>query len=199
MLESSKETGSSTNEPTAFTKAFPNVVTVQLFQRKVIQTRPNFSRTELFGLPLMISFEMNTTLKELYNMIEASLVSSLSNFPGLGEHCHLRIVNESGRACGLCSLSEQCAGCELPISDEIVKCNPNQQALAVDWDEVAVSKFYDGKVCSTKISRMQFMCEEHSSMKMTEEEEKQKHISLEDCVQLFEQQEQLSVENKWLW
>lgn len=44
------------------------------------------------------------------------------------------MVTSSGRSCGICKPTEQCAGCELPRTATISKLNSDDHAIAVDWE-----------------------------------------------------------------
>jgi hypothetical protein len=81
----------------------------------------NFSRTELFGNPLILSYvTASTTHSQLYDMVEKKLREFLEfdanetfNMKDQVKYS-IRITTASGRHCGICKQTEECAGCELP-------------------------------------------------------------------------------------
>jgi hypothetical protein len=100
------------------------------------------------------------------------------------------MVAASGRHCAKCRFSEQCAGCDLPNDDAVVDLDPSDHAISLDWtvDEARI-------VFSEERTKMYIR--EDESLKLTLEEEKNKTVSLSDCLKLFNLEEKLTEDNKW--
>jgi len=172
----------------------PIIRNIPLFQRRIIPTPNNMHRTELFGFPYMLSFDSRTTTNaDLYNIIKQKLQTFLSSLPhgtNIKVEPLINVVNSSGKLCGLCKPSEQCAGCQLPCDETLASVNPFSMALSLDWT------IQEAAVLFTDQNTKHFILAD-KSLELTSEEKELLDVKLEDCIELFTKVEKLSAENKW--
>ncbi|KAJ8954203.1 hypothetical protein NQ318_005798 [Aromia moschata] len=119
------------------------------------------SKPSLFGLPLLLGCNRNSTCQSLYQAVWGQVTRLLSPLPQGDQTNHatdcddslgyafpftLKAVLQGGQICALCHWTQFCRGCVLPCSDDYLvdKCKNNQGTMyiAIDWDPTALHLRY---------------------------------------------------------
>eukprot|EP01119_Soliformovum_irregulare_P021714 TRINITY_DN7289_c0_g1_i3.p1 TRINITY_DN7289_c0_g1~~TRINITY_DN7289_c0_g1_i3.p1 ORF type:complete len:1084 (-),score=332.05 TRINITY_DN7289_c0_g1_i3:3-3011(-) len=162
------------------------IFNLKLFQREIHTdgSRKGWSRSQIFGLPLILSFPIQTTYAALHDHIKEK-IKSFFNWESEPQ-VNIRITNYDGHYCGICSQGNNCLGCELFNSDDVV--DLRGKSLSIDWMPGQAKEYF---------TREENFILNDSSMEMLKEK-KARRVSLKDCLELFSTEEKLSAENRWL-
>ncbi|KAJ8972102.1 hypothetical protein NQ314_000328 [Rhamnusium bicolor] len=123
------------------------------------------SKPSLFGLPLLIGINQNSTCQGLYEAVWGQVTRLLSPMPqivflALNLTCKccsddslgyafpftLKAVLQGGQICAICHWTQFCRGCILPCSEELLmeksKGSQTTMFIAIDWDPTALHLRY---------------------------------------------------------
>jgi len=159
-------------------------------------------KPELFGIPLLITYNQNSTGQELYAGIWEQVARLVSPLPpqdrtqsnhaldcddslGYEYPFVLRAVKSGGGWCSWCAWSKMCRGC--PIPDSTLPLSTPSSFLAIDWEPTALHLRY---LAGAERSWLEHVSVQSSRRAATEP------ITLGKCLEAFTQEEHLGDNEK---
>ncbi|CAH1110200.1 unnamed protein product [Psylliodes chrysocephalus] len=160
------------------------------------------SKPSLFGLPILLGFNENSTCQSLYEGVWSQVTRLLSPLPQSDQPNHatdcddslgyefpfsLKAVLQGGQICAICHWTQFCRGCLIPLSDELLVsiCRTSLNigmCVSIDWDPTALHLRY--QTCREK------MWSEHESV-TTCRKLHAEPIDLDYCLRAFTSEERL--------
>ena len=154
---------------------------------RYLQNQPIYFLTSwrpvLFGEPTIITIDGSIdSLQALENLIIERLGSSLR----LEKDIPFTIIvtDQTGQACSRCSWDKFCPGC--PITDEILTSLRSTESITLNFDVQSLSCY---------IERTQEVTAHESVEK--EEQKKEAPLTIEECLELFVEEENLDDNESW--
>nr|CAI5835190.1 unnamed protein product [Callosobruchus analis] len=155
----------SASSDTPIQKPPPYLVAVH---RKCVRQETYFlsqqkSKPSLFGMPILLGFNENSTCQSLYEAVWSQVTRLLSPMPQSDQTNHatdcddslkyefpftLKAVLQGGQICAVCHWTKFCRGCILPCSGDqrvIEWCGgtrPPGMMISIDWDPTALHLRY---------------------------------------------------------
>ncbi|KAG5891616.1 hypothetical protein JTB14_037130 [Gonioctena quinquepunctata] len=158
-------------------------------------------KPSLFGIPLLLGFDENSTCQSLYEAVWSQVTRLLSPLPQSDQTNHatdcddslgyefpftLKAVLQGGQICAICHWTQFCRGCTIPCSDEFVvdRCNgaQNNMCISIDWDPTALHLRYQ--------SSREKLWLEHESVAICRKLHTEP-IDLDYCLRAFTSEERL--------
>ncbi|XP_025837544.1 ubiquitin carboxyl-terminal hydrolase 32 isoform X2 [Agrilus planipennis] len=159
-------------------------------------------KPSLFGMPLLLGCNANSTCKDLYEMVWKQVTRLLSPLPQSDQTNHatdcddslgyefpftLKAVLQGGQICALCPWTQFCRGCVISYCDEnlfnICKtANSSGMCVAIDWDPTALHLRYQ--------SSREKVWHEHESVTICRKLHTEP-IDLDYCLRAFTSEERL--------
>lgn len=149
------------------------------------------TRSGLFLPPLLLS--MNGTISCLdmrqhcWDRV-AYLIKPDGGFSVTNPPYKLRVTNGMGTTCGICPLSANCRGCEVPADGSSASelLNGGHRSLTLDWGLEGEEGIAEDK-----------LKELDSLNDFADEESENEVVQLEDCFEKFVEREQLGADDPW--
>ncbi|XP_022907068.1 ubiquitin carboxyl-terminal hydrolase 32 isoform X2 [Onthophagus taurus] len=159
------------------------------------------SKPSLFGVPLLLGCNSNSTCQNLYEIVWNQVTRLLSPLPQSDQTNHatdcddslgyefpftLKAILQGGQICALCHWTQFCRGCKIPCSEESLfdfcQGGQNVMCIAIDWDPTALHLRYQS-------SRERILIE-HESVSTCRKLHTEP-IDLDYCLRAFTSEERL--------